>query len=147
MNRLGFVSLLCLLAGCASASNGPRAMATVEPRSGSTVNGTVSFTQLPAGVVVKIDLAGLTPGQHGFHIHEKGDCSAADAMSAGPHFNPTAQPHGAPDAAQHHMGDFGNIVANDKGEVHQKSVVSWISLQGDNSIAGHAVVVHKDPDD
>lgn len=147
MNRLGFVSLLCLLSACASASNGPSATATVEPRSGSSVNGTVEFTQLPDGVQVRIGLSGLTPGPHGFHIHEKGDCSAADATSAGPHFNPTSQPHGAPDAAAHHMGDFGNLVADDKGEVHQKSVVSWISLEGDNTIVGRAVVVHKDPDD
>lgn len=147
MKRLGLVSLLCLLAACASVSKGPTATATMESKSGSNVTGSVKFTQLTDGVQVAIDLAGLTPGPHGFHIHEKGDCSAADATSAGPHFNPTSQPHGAPDAAAHHMGDFGNLVADDKGEVHQKSVISWISLEGNDTIVGRAVVVHNDPDD
>jgi Cu/Zn superoxide dismutase len=54
-------------------------------------------------------LTGVTAGDHGFHIHETGDCSSADYKSAGGHFNPTGAPHGAPSDAAHHAGDLGNI--------------------------------------
>ncbi|MGA7615147.1 MAG: superoxide dismutase family protein, partial [Thermoanaerobaculia bacterium] len=99
-------------------------------------------------VRVDVDLTGLTPGEHGFHVHEKGDCSAADATSAGGHFNPTGAPHGSPAAATHHAGDLGNVTANANGEVHTSMTTSSITVtDGPRSITGRAVVVHADPDD
>jgi Cu/Zn superoxide dismutase len=147
MKRLFFVSLLCAATGCITASHGPAATATIEPRSGSSVSGTVRFIPLKEGTKVEIRLTGLTPGAHGFHIHEKGDCSAPDAASAGPHFNPMNQPHGGPNSAQHHAGDFGNVVANDKGKVRQTTTLRWMTLTGDQSIVGRAVLVHMNSDD
>src|SRR5438552_3435377 len=75
-----------------------KAIAVLHPTEGNKVSGTVTFTEVADGVQVEAAIAGLTPGKHGFHIHEFGDCSAADASSAGAHFNPTNQPHAAPDA-------------------------------------------------
>src|SRR5690349_6523661 len=90
------MSGFCVLA-CAQT-----ATATIAPTAGNTAKGTVTFTQKGDKVTVTAHLSGLTPGGHGFHVHEKGDCSAADATSAGGHFNPGGKPHGAPDAAEHH---------------------------------------------
>src|SRR5262245_24762235 len=79
----------------------------LQPTSGNNVSGTVVFTPVEqGGVRVTADMMGLTPGDHGFHIHDRGDCSAPDASSAGGHFNPTAMPHAGPDAPQHHVGDL-----------------------------------------
>src|SRR5436853_226813 len=99
-----------LLAGCGAmgSKSGPSATATLQPASGSTVRGTVTFTQLSDNRVrVTADITGHTPGPKGFHIHEKGDCSAPDAMSAGGHFNPMKMQHGA-STTTGHAGDMGN---------------------------------------
>ena len=69
----------------------------MSPTKGNSASGTVSFRQDGDSVVVVARISGLTPGAHGFHIHEKGDCSAPDATSAGGHFNPTGKAHGHPD--------------------------------------------------
>src|SRR5437762_7957574 len=110
-----------LVFGCASTTTQlPMAMATIAPTTGQTAKGTVHFMDLKDGAVeIDIDLTGLTPGQHGFHVHEKGDCSD-DAKAAGPHFNPTGEPHGGPSTPQHHAGDFGNITADANGNVKAK---------------------------
>src|SRR5437879_12267120 len=91
-----------------------KAVAVLHPTAGSKVNGTVTFTEEADGVRVRAEITGLTPGNHGFHIHEFGDCSAADASSAGAHFNPTNNPHAGPDAAERHVGDMGNVEAEDR---------------------------------
>ena len=97
---------------------------------------------------VVADISGLKPGKHGLHIHEKGDCSAPDATSAGGHFNPDKKNHGAPDASEHHMGDLGNIEANAKGKAHLDRTVDFLTIAEDpNSIAGKAVIVHAQEDD
>src|ERR1700757_4686609 len=70
-----------------------KAIAVLHPTAGNKVSGTVTFTEVADGVQVHADITGLTPGKHGFHVHEFGDCSAADASSAGAHFNPTNKPH------------------------------------------------------
>src|SRR5258706_15358089 len=94
-----------LLAACAGMeADGPSAVAAVRPASGTQVHGEVKFTQVGARVRVTGEIAGLTPGPHGFHIHEKGDCSAPDGMSTGGHFNPYGKKHGAPDVPDHHAG-------------------------------------------
>src|SRR5512144_3309844 len=107
------LALSAVLAGawaCASSKPDPTALAIIEPKSGSNVSGKVIFTQLPSGETrVEANVQNATPGKHGFHIHEKGDCSAADATSAGGHFNAAGNPHAAPDDVKRHNGDFGNL--------------------------------------
>ena len=136
------------LVGCKSGEGGGRhAMAELSPASGSNVRGTVHFYETGKGVRVVATITGLTPGQHGFHIHEKGDCSAPDASSAGPHFNPTGMKHGGPNDAIRHAGDFGNITADASGSATFKTVDAHISFDGPTSIVGHGVIVHANPDD
>ena len=113
-----------------------------------TVKGTVEFKETPDGVEVTANLEGLKPGDHGFHIHEKGDCSAPDAASAGGHFNPSKHKHGAPDAAEHHEGDLGNITAGKDGKATKTFTMKGITLgDGENSIAGKGFIVHEKADD
>lgn len=132
-----------------------RAAALVKGLGDSKVAGTVNFSvdKDDDGIEVEVKLTGLSPGDHGFHIHMNGDCSAADGSSAGGHFNPTGAEHGAPDSAAHHVGDLGNITANDDGEVD-----TTLTLRGaliateptspnDRSILGRAIIVHSGPDD
>ena len=124
-----------------------QATADLEPTQGNTVRGTISFTATNEGVRVVADLTGLTEGDHGIHIHDKGDCSAPDAKSAGDHFNPTGMPHGGPDAQKHHAGDLGNITGDSSGKGHLDRVFNFLSLSGTNSIVGHSVIVHAGKDD
>jgi Cu-Zn family superoxide dismutase len=97
---------------------------------------------------VQVDLTGVPPGTHGFHIHEKGDCGNNGA-NAGAHFNPTGMVHGAPDAVSHHAGDFGNVTAEANGEVHTRFTTHSISLKAADptSPVGRAVVLHEKADD
>jgi Cu-Zn family superoxide dismutase len=134
---------LCALAWAQQMS----ATATLKPTSGNTAAGTVTFTQKGDKVAVVANVTGLSPGPHGFHIHEKGDCSAPDAMSAGGHFNPTAKPHGDPTGADHHAGDMPQLVADAGGNANLSAELSPMTLGGANDIVGKAVVVHKDADD
>lgn len=129
------------------ASGKAMAIAVVAPTQGNGARGTVTFSQQAGGVRVVAELTGLTPGQHGFHIHEKGDCSAPDGASAGGHFNPTGMQHGAPTAGMRHAGDFGNIEANAQGVAHYDRVDTMITLDGPNTIIGRGIIVHGKPDD
>ncbi len=124
-----------------------KAIAVLQSASGSKVTGTITFTKTGDTVQVVADVTGLAPGKHGFHIHEFGDCSAADAASAGSHFNPMKKPHGAPDAAEHHAGDLGNLEADSSGKAHLELKDSMLKLSGENSIVGRAVIVHEKVDD
>jgi len=126
---------------------GKTAVAEMKATAGNNVSGKVTFEQL-SGKQVKVTahLSGLKPGKHGFHVHEKGDCSAPDATSAGGHFNPASKEHGEP-SAMHHMGDLGNIEAGQEGMAHYETTVNFIEMEGANSIIGKAVIVHADPDD
>ena len=133
--------------GNAFAQEPTKAIAVLQSASGSKVTGTVTFTKTGDIVQVVADITGLTPGKHAFHIHEFGDCSAPDAASAGSHFNPTKKPHGAPDAAEHHAGDFGNLEADSSGKAHLELKSSMLKFSGENSILGHAVIVHEKVDD
>ncbi|HTD67225.1 MAG TPA: superoxide dismutase family protein [Candidatus Limnocylindria bacterium] len=137
-----------VLAGCKSMDHhGRHAMAELSPASGSNVRGTVHFYETPKGIRVVAKVSGLTPGLHGFHVHDKGDCSAPDASSAGGHFNPTSMKHGGPNDVERHAGDFGNITADASGEATFETVDSHISFDGPNSIIGRGVIVHANPDD
>jgi len=123
------------------------AVALLHPTEGNSVRGTVTFTEVADGIRIVADVEGLDPGKHGFHIHEFGDCSAPDAASAGGHFNPDGMPHGAPDDMERHVGDLGNLVADEKGKAHYERNDSFISFGGDHSIIGLAVVIHSGEDD
>lgn len=124
-----------------------RAIAILNATAGNQVSGVVYFTQTRSGVLVEGELQGLTPGKHGFHIHEKGDCSASDGSSAGGHFNPTNTSHGAPDGEVRHAGDMGNIMADQNG----RAVISYtdmhMDLNGEHSILGKGLIVHAQEDD
>ena len=131
-----------------TASEATQASAVINPTEGNQAQGTVEFTQEAGGVRVIANLTGLTEGDHGFHIHEKGDCSAADGTSAGGHFNPHGTVHGPPDAApDRHVGALGNITADASGDAAYNRVDTLLELDGTNSIIGLAVIVHALPDD
>ena len=136
-----------LASACASTPPGGGARATLEPTSGSKVGGEVRFTPIPGGVRVEAQATGLTPGEHGFHVHEVGDCSAPDGTSAKGHFNPTGSHHGNAAMGEHHAGDIPNLVADGSGVARQRVDVLGMSLEGPNSIVGRAIVIHADPDD
>ena len=141
---------LLLLGGCATLFGGKdKAIAVLTPTEGSQVKGTVWFEQRGARVMVMVDLQGFLPdSEHGFHVHEWGDCSAPDASSAGTHFNPDAWPHGHYSASQHHAGDLPNLKADGRGVAKVSFEVDGISVwPGYRSIIGRALVVHRDPDD
>src|SRR6266403_1817260 len=125
-----------------------KGISVLHPTAGNKVSGTVTFTPVTDGVQVHAEIAGLTPGKHGFHVHEFGDCSAADASSAGAHFNPTEQPHAAPDAEARHVGDMGNVEADASGTAKLDYLDHNMSLaHGQESIIGRSVVVHAKEDD
>jgi len=139
-----------LFSGCAMMEEKePTASATLEPRSGSSVRGTVTFTQVGDLVRVSGTVTGHTKGPKGFHIHEKGDCSAPDATSAGGHFNPTKSKHGGPYEPVKHGGDLGNLNFDAAGAAKPGFVVGDISVSSSrpDGIIGRAVVVHAAADD
>lgn len=153
-----------LLAGCASTgtptatgaaaapakSTASRATVNLAPASASLVSGTLTLVPMGDGVHITGEVGGLKPGDtRGFHIHEKGDCSAADASTAGGHFNPAAQAHGRSGHGAHHAGDTDNIVADARGVARIDAHVGGVTLGGGaaNDIAGRAVIVHAAADD
>jgi superoxide dismutase, Cu-Zn family len=144
------LATLALTAACASLEGaGPAVKVALDSRSGSSVTGSLSLQQQDGGVRITGEVRGLAPASaHGFHVHEKGDCSAADASSAGPHFNPMGAPHGNMAAGPHHAGDMPNIMADQRGVARVDVLVPGATLAaGPGSITGRAIVVHRDPDD
>lgn len=141
------------------APSAPVAVATLASRSGSTVTGTVRLEQveapmahgdmtMPGKVRVTIALAGATPGDHAVHVHATGDCSAADASSAGGHFNPGNHAHGDHASAEKHPGDFGNVTIAAGGTGTKTFEVTSLTLdEGPVGAVGHAVIVHEKADD
>ncbi len=124
-----------------------KAVAVLHPTEGSKVHGVVTFVKDAGKVKVTVHVEGLTPGKHGFHLHEWGDCSSKDGAAAGGHFNPTGAPHAAPEAAARHHGDLGNIEANQQGVAHIEFTDPVMKFDGPNSILGRGVIVHAQPDD
>ena len=123
------------------------AIAKLEPTKGSTTTGTVTFAQRMSRVVVTADVRGLAPGEHGFHMHEKGDCSSGDGMSTGGHCNPDNTPHG-PQGAAHHGGDMPSLVADASGNAKASFSLEGVTVAaGPKSVVGRGLIVHKDPDD
>lgn len=134
----------------AAVSTAQLATVVVAPASGSLVSGKLEVTPTSDGVRLTGELGGLTRGgTHAIHIHEKGDCSAADATSAGGHFNPAGQPHGRAGSGAHHGGDMDNLVADADGVARVDVTARGVTLGGTaaNDVAGRAVVVHAMADD
>lgn len=127
-----------------------QAEAVLQAKSDSNVVGKIMFKQYGNKVTIITDVEGLSPNQsHGFHIHETGDCSAADGSSAGGHFAPNEHKHGAPSDETHHAGDLGNLEANTLGIAKRELESNEITLSQDakNSIIGKAVIIHAKSDD
>src|SRR3954469_9848672 len=141
------VAALFILSSAAFAGDVTKAIAVIHPTQGNNVIGIVTFTQTGSEVKVVADFSGLTPGKHGFHVHEFGDCSSTDGSAAGGHFNPGKHQHGAPDATDRHAGDLGNIEADASGKAHLELTDKVMKLSGNDSILGHAVIVHEKGDD
>ncbi len=131
----------------ATAADATKAIAVLKPTDGNKVWGWVTFAKDGDKVKVVGDIEGLTPGTHGFHVHEFGDCSAKDGTSAGPHFNPKTSPHAAHESSPRHVGDLGNIEAGADGKVHIDLTDSMMKLDGADSIIGRGVIVHANADD
>lgn len=146
----GIFVAIAFAAGCqATPTEAPRATAGLQPTKGSKVIGEVTFEQTGAGKVrVVANVARLAPNaEFGFHVHEAGDCSSDDGMSAKGHFNPYGKPHG-PQGSEHHAGDMPNLKADDKGRVRMTADLDVVTITpGPASIVGRAVIVHADPDD
>jgi Cu-Zn family superoxide dismutase len=139
-----------LVAACAAVSQAtPRFAATLEPRSGSGISGRVTLTESGGQVRAHVELAGLAPNsEHGFHIHDKGDCSAPDASSAGGHYNPGGSTHGRAGTTPRHAGDLPSLTADADGRVRADVVLEGVTLAaGPTSIVGRSLVVHRDRDD
>ena len=137
-------------AASSSTSTASVATTNLAGASGSLVSGKLMLMPMRDGVHVTGDIGGLAPGSsHGFHVHENGDCSAADASSAGGHFNPTGSAHGKAGTSVHHAGDIDNIVADASGVAHVDTHVSGVTLGGGaaGDVVGRAIVVHAAPDD
>jgi len=124
-----------------------KAVAVLHPTEGNTASGIVTFTKVEEGIRIEADLSGLSEGMHGFHIHEYGDCTAADGTSAGGHFNPAGSPHAGPEDSPRHGGDLGNVTVDADGTASYNRVDDLISFKGDHNILGHAVIVHEKKDD
>lgn len=128
MTKTGITKLVCILTGTKD----------------NKITGTLTFSQDGKKVKVTGTINGLTPGEHGIHIHEKGDCSTPDFSSAGNHFNPNNGQHGDFDKKESHMGDLGNLKANKDGKAEINEISEYINL---NEILGKAVIIHANVDD
>lgn len=134
----------------AATSTASSATVNLASASGSLVSGKLSMAPMGDGVHITGQIGGLGAGQtHAIHVHEKGDCSAADASSAGGHFNPTGSAHGRAGTPVHHAGDMDNLTANAQGVADVNIHLTGVTLGGGaaNDIAGRAVIVHAAPDD
>ena len=152
LSATAIAAAAALLAACAqtpAAGGGATAVAEMKPTAGNAVAGTVRFEQSGSKVVVTAAITGLKPNsEHGFHVHEKGDCSAPDATSAGGHFNPAGRPHGHHGKAERHAGDMPNLRADASGTARVTWETDLLSVgSGSADVIGRSVVIHRDPDD
>jgi Cu-Zn family superoxide dismutase len=130
------LAVAILVSACASAPSGPSATAQLVATKGNAV-------------LVSGEVRGLAPNkEHGFHIHDKGDCSSGDGMSTGGHFNPLAKGHGAHDHSEHHAGDLASLKADANGVARFSYETTAITVgDGATDVIGHGLIVHRDPDD
>ena len=134
-----------LLGACASSPPPqPGASASLMARSGSNVSGEVLLAQTGDKLRVDVTASNVSPGEHGFHIHEVGDCSAPDAASAKGHYNPSGKRHGHHDKAERHAGDLPNLLADASGNVKYTAEAGGLTL---TEVIGRSFVMHADPDD
>jgi len=153
--RYAVVIISCLMAGAAAAAdsktaNAEAATAQLEPTQGHNASGSLKLVPERNAVRISGSIKGLQPNaEHGFHVHEKGDCSAPDASSAGAHFNPAAKPHGHPQNAEHHAGDMLNAKADADGVAKIDVSVTGVTLRsgGAKDVLGKSIVVHQKADD
>jgi Cu-Zn family superoxide dismutase len=138
-----------LMAACATTTSDPTASAQLMATRDNAVTGQVQFTQRGDKVVVTGEIRGLKPDtEHGFHVHEKGDCSSGDGVSAGGHFNPDGKAHGAHDQGEHHAGDLPSLKADANGTARFSFESSAVSVgSGRTDVLGRGLIVHRDPDD
>ena len=143
------LAVAVLVSACASTPSGPAATAQLVATKGNAVTGEVSFTRHGNAVLVSGEVRGLAPTkEHGFHIHDKGDCSSGDGMSAGGHFNPLAKGHGAHDHSEHHAGDLASLKADANGVARFSYETTAITVgDGATDVIGRGLIVHRDPDD
>jgi superoxide dismutase, Cu-Zn family len=146
------VLLAAVLSACGTmgGGQGPAAVGELQATRGNVTTGAITFTESGGKVVVQGEVRGLKPGaEHGFHVHEKGDCSSGDGMSTGGHFNPDGKAHGQHGhMGGHHAGDLPSLVANAQGvaRVHFETRAIRVA-DAPNSVAGRGLIVHRDPDD
>ena len=122
----------------------------IYSKSGTQVQGTADFIQTGKNVQMDLMVYKLSPGKHAVHIHEKGDCSATDASSAGGHWNPSGHDHGKWESDKFHMGDIGNITADAEGKVRFVfDTDKWCLGCNDESknIIGKSLIIHDKADD
>ncbi len=150
---LGCIAGTLMLTACRGgivSSGVNRAEAKINPTTGNVVTGSVVFSEAGKKLRVVAEIAGLAPGPHGFHIHEKGDCSASDGSSAGGHFNPSGKLHGNPDHAEHHAGDMPQLIADAKGVARLVAYIDELQIgdgEEEGDIVGRSIIVHASPDD
>jgi Cu-Zn family superoxide dismutase len=150
MRKLIPVAVTVLLAACQTMSGDPlRATAALQPTKGNKAFGEATFEQAGDKVRVIVFAQGLKPNaEHGFHIHEAGDCSSGDGMSAKGHFNPHGKAHGNPGSAERHAGDLPSLKADKGGRAKVDVTVDAISIgSGGGNIVGRGLIIHADPDD
>lgn len=150
---LSIVITIAFVIGCKTSTNSgdsKKLEITLEPKSSSTVSGIATFTEKKGIVTFVAKISGLKPGVHAIHIHEKSDCSAADGSSAGGHWNPTFKKHGKWTDSEHHKGDIGNFVADEKGNgTITLTTDEWcIGCEDETkNILGKGLIVHAGADD
>lgn len=151
---LAAAAAVLALTGCASSSTSPvrpQVSAELEATRGNSVKGTVRFMQTGDNVVLATgQISGLKPNsEHGFHIHDKGDCSSGDGMSAGGHFNPSGSAHGKYGSDAHHGGDLPSLTADATGIARFNTELRGVNLKAGEAtnITGRGLIVHADPDD
>ena len=149
VKRFLFLAAVLVISACATQTHRPSAIAQLSPTKGNTTSGSVQFTQAGDKVLVKVDIKGLKPNaEHGFHVHEKGDCSSGDGMSTGGHFNPSGTSHGAHGQGVHHAGDLPSLKADANGAAKVTFESSTISIVGGiSNVIGKGLIVHLDPED
>ena len=143
------ITAALLITACATPAPGPTASAKLMSTIGNTTAGDVTFSQKGDKVRVSGVVSGLKPNaEHGFHVHDKGDCSSGDGMSTGGHFNPDGKPHGAHGAGAHHAGDLPSLKADASGTARFNFESNTIAVgAGVANVIGRGLIVHRDPDD
>ncbi|MWB96147.1 superoxide dismutase family protein [Flavobacterium sp. GA093] len=150
---VSFAIITALIIGCKTNTKSADAKTltiTLEPKSNSTVTGTATFTEKNGKVTFVAKMAGLEPGVHAIHIHEKSDCTAADGSSAGGHWNPTFKKHGKWGVGEYHRGDIGNFTADANGNGTITLTTDEWAIGGDDetkNILGKGLIVHQGADD